>query len=36
MTDATHPASDLGATVQMSLHRFLDQFEPLRSELYRY
>ncbi len=26
----------LSATVQGSLHRFLDQFEPLRTDLYRY
>lgn len=27
---------DLSATVQASLHRFLDQFEPMRTDLYRY
>jgi RNA polymerase sigma-70 factor (ECF subfamily) len=32
MTEPT----DLSTTVQVSLQRFLDQFEPLRPELYRY
>jgi RNA polymerase sigma-70 factor, ECF subfamily len=36
MTDTTHPPRELSTNVQASLHHFLDQFEPLRSELYRY
>jgi RNA polymerase sigma-70 factor (ECF subfamily) len=30
------PLNDLAGTVRQSLHRFLDVYEPLRSELYRY
>ena len=35
-SEAPKPASDLATNVQASLNRFLEQFEPLRPELYRY
>jgi RNA polymerase sigma-70 factor (ECF subfamily) len=34
--DAPDSPSDLSTNVQVSLRRFLDRFEPLRPELYRY
>jgi RNA polymerase sigma-70 factor (ECF subfamily) len=34
--DLPDPLSSLAVTVRQSMHRFLDVYEPLRSELYRY
>lgn len=36
MNHAPEPSAELRDTVQASWHRFLDDFEPLRPELYRY
>lgn len=37
MTDqASHSANELADSVKASWHRFLDVYEPLRPELYKY
>jgi RNA polymerase sigma-70 factor (ECF subfamily) len=36
MSDAKDSGTDLAGEVRQSLHRFLDVYEPLRSDLYRY
>lgn len=36
MSEPSRPFTELSADVQESWHRFLDAFEPLRPELYRY